>query len=294
MKFSYLIGIASFCASGAHRPASGADLPIKAPASPTPFDWAGFYFGGHVGYATGASNWQATEVGAPAPALGGSVDLFNSYDAFKGTGSFFHGLQAGYNHMFPSRLVVGFEADLSAPNTLAGNQTISSPLIGQADYRDTVLLSGTARGRVGYAFDHWIAYGTGGFAWSYDQLMRSQTIGIPAGGSASGGPVESAFLWRFGWTAGAGVEVPITPKWTAKAEYLVSEFGRGSVTFGMSISSWVFGRGGGRARPGKRAAVSRRDRAVVSRPAAAVDFPALGRGAASQSRNIPSARLRDG
>lgn len=231
MKFPHLIGIALFCVSALHRPAAGADLPLKAPPSPPLFDWTGFYFGGHVGYATASSSWLATEVGAPAPALGGAVDLFNSYDAFKGTGSFFHGLQAGYNHMLPSRLVVGFEADLSAPNTIAGNQTISSPLIGQADYGDTVLLSGTARSRVGYAFDRWMAYGTGGFAWSYDRLMRSQTIGIPAGGSASGGTVESALLWRFGWTVGAGVEVPITPKWTAKAEYLVSDFGRGSVTF---------------------------------------------------------------
>jgi high affinity Mn2+ porin len=83
-----------------------------------------------------------------APALGGIVDLFNSYNGFKGTGSYFHGLQAGYNAMLPSRLVVGFEADINTPSVIAGDQLISSPLIGQADYNDTVLLSGTARGRI--------------------------------------------------------------------------------------------------------------------------------------------------
>jgi hypothetical protein len=67
-----------------HQPAAGADLPVKAPTKPSPFDWTGFYFGGYVGYAAGRSNWSATQVGAPAPILTGSLDLFNSYDAFKG------------------------------------------------------------------------------------------------------------------------------------------------------------------------------------------------------------------
>jgi high affinity Mn2+ porin len=231
MKFPHLIGIALLCASALHRSAAGADLPPKASPTPQLFDWTGFYFGGHIGFATGSSDWLATEVGAPAPALGGMVDLFNSYNGFKGTGSYFHGLQAGYNAMLPSRLVVGFEADINTPSVIAGDQLIFSPLIGQADYNHTVLLSGTARGRIGYAFDRWMAYGTGGFTWAYDRLKRTQLIGTPAGGSAFAGTEETAFLWRFGWTAGAGVEVPIGLKWTARAEYLYSDFGRGSVTF---------------------------------------------------------------
>jgi high affinity Mn2+ porin len=231
MKFVHLFGISTFCALAMHQPAASADLPVKAPTKPSPFDWTGFYFGGHVGYATGRSNWSATQVGAPAPILTGSLDLFNSYDAFKGTGTFFHGLQAGYNYMLPSRVVLGAEVDMSPPNTIAGNQTIASVLIGQVNYSDTVLLPGTVRGRVGYAFNNWLAYGTGGLAWAYDQLTRMQIVGIPAGGSASAGTTESAFLWRLGWAAGAGVEVPLSSKWTAKVEYLATDFGRGGATF---------------------------------------------------------------
>ncbi len=218
-----------------HQPAAAADLasqmPLKAPASASPFDWTGFYFGGHVGYAAGTSNWSATQAGGSAPTVNGSLDLYNSYDAFKGTGSFLHGLQAGYNSMLPSHVVLGVEADLSAPNTVAGSQAISSAAIGQASYGDTVLVTGTARGRIGYAFGRWLAYGTGGFAWSYDQSTRTQFAGVPAGGSAAAGMAESAFLWRLGWTAGAGVEVPIAPNWTAKLEYLYADFGHNSVTF---------------------------------------------------------------
>jgi high affinity Mn2+ porin len=160
MKFVHLFGISTFCALAMHQPAASADLPVKAPTKPSPFDWTGFYFGGHVGYAAGRSNRSATQVGAPAPILTGSLDLFNSYDAFKGTGRFFNGLQAGYDHMLPSRVVLGAEVDMSLRNTIARNQTIASALIGQVNYSDTVLLPGTVRSRVGYAFNNWLAYAT--------------------------------------------------------------------------------------------------------------------------------------
>jgi high affinity Mn2+ porin len=124
MKFVHLFGISTFCALAMHQPAASADLPVKAPTKPSPFDWTGFYFGGHVGYATGRSNWSATQVGARAPILTGSLDLFNLYDAFKGTGSFFNGLQAGYNYMLPSRVVLGTEIDMSPPNTCSDSRVV--------------------------------------------------------------------------------------------------------------------------------------------------------------------------
>lgn len=226
-----LFGIVAISAVALHEPAGGADLPVQTQENPSPFNWTGFYFGGHVGYGAGTSDWVARTTATSGPPLSGSIDLFNSFDAFKGTGSFSNGLQAGYNYLLPSRFVVGIEADISAPNTLAGTQGILSSLIGQATYSDTVLDSGTARGRFGYAFGNWLAYGTGGFAWSYDQLTRTQITGVPVGGTASAGTAESAFLWRLGWAAGAGVEVSIANNWTAKLEYLFSDFARGGVTF---------------------------------------------------------------
>lgn len=201
--------------------AAGADLPLKAPAPVAVFNWTGFYVGGHLGYAAGTTNWTATEAGAAIPSLNGSFDTFRSYDPFKGTGSYFIGLQGGYNYLLPSHVLLGFEADVSAPNTIAGTQTISSALIGQASYNDTVLQFGTARARIGYASDHWLVYGTGGIAWTYDRLTRTQL----AGGTAGIGTSEAALLWRWGWAAGAGVEVPVAPNWSVKFEYLAAELG---------------------------------------------------------------------
>lgn len=213
--------------------ADQAAMPTKA-ARAAPFDWSGVYIGGHVGYATGTSNWSATQAGGATPTLSGSLDLFNSYNAFDGSGSYFVGLQAGYNVVVPSGFLFGVEADFSAPATptgIAGHQTFSAAAVGLADYADTVLETGTMRGRFGHTWNNWLFYGTGGLAWSYDRLTRTQLGGSPVGGSAVPGDVESKLMWRVGWAAGLGAELALSPNWSAKFEYLATGFGRDSVTF---------------------------------------------------------------
>jgi high affinity Mn2+ porin len=211
--------------------AAAADLPVKAPPPPpasAAYDWSGFYAGAHLGYAGGTSNWSS------APNLSGSFDLFQSFDAFKDTGSFFQGLQAGYNYMLPNRFVVGAEVDASFPShqnaagiSVGGTSTLVSP-IGPESYSETALAFGTVRGRVGYApsnflgTSHWLLYATGGLAWTYDQLTLTQL---------ANGTTDMPFLWRFGWAAGAGVEVPIMPHWTARLEYLFTDYGNSGVSF---------------------------------------------------------------
>jgi high affinity Mn2+ porin len=82
--------------------------------------------------------------------------------------------------------------------------------------------SGTARGRVGYVFNDWLLYATGGFAWARNQQTLTQI---------SSGTTDAPFLWRSGWSAGAGLEVPLIPNWTARLEYLFSNFGAKNVNF---------------------------------------------------------------
>lgn len=92
--------------------------PIKAPR-PDVAEWTGLYLGVHFGYAGDSSNWSANDA---LSTVSGSTGLFNSYDAFKGTGSYLFGLQAGYNLMLPSRLVMGFKAVFSAPMPLLASR----------------------------------------------------------------------------------------------------------------------------------------------------------------------------
>ena len=124
-------------------------MPLKAPPIAT-YDWSGFYVGGHVGYGRGI----------------GRDTLFdpNPTAADSSFGGLFGGMQFGYNYRLPSRLLVGIEGDFSFPNYLddgivASRSTPTGSLTEKLDFVSTL------RARVGYAFNHWLFYATGGFAF---------------------------------------------------------------------------------------------------------------------------------
>jgi high affinity Mn2+ porin len=217
---------------GAHAADLGEAMAVKAPPASAAADWTGFYVGAHLGYAVGSSNWSATSTAAAGPALAGSLDLYNAYGLFTGTGSYLAGLQAGYNYLLPARIVLGIEADASFPNTIAGTATLAAAPIGVASYADEVEFSGTVRGRLGYAPGPWLFYATGGFAFSYDQFTRTQPAGMPAGGTALPGAAETLFMVpRVGGAAGLGAELALTPHWAARLEYLFTDYASRGVSF---------------------------------------------------------------
>jgi high affinity Mn2+ porin len=214
---------------GGFAPAMAADMPLKAPAALPSFDWTGFYVGGHFGYAGGTSNWTETSVGTPGQSASGSFNLFQPFNPFDEAGSYFAGVQAGYNRMLPNRVVLGVEGDVSFPGfpplsgiTIGGTSTFATPTLGLETYSETVVHSGTLRGRIGYAPGTWLFYATAGFAWTYDSLTLTQL---------ANGTMESAFHWRLGWAAGVGVEAPVAQHWTMKVEYLFTDYGTSGVTF---------------------------------------------------------------
>ena len=71
---------------------------------------------------------------------------------------------------------------------------------------------GTARGRIGYAFDRWLPYLTGGAAFA----------NLKAGITPGFGTVSST---EIGWTAGVGFEYGFLGNWSAKIEYLYADLG---------------------------------------------------------------------
>jgi high affinity Mn2+ porin len=224
MKGLLVAGIGLIALVG--RAAADDIMVTKAPPIPASisaaYDWSGFYAGSHEGYAWGSSNWTTP------PNLSGSLNLFQPFNLFAQTGSYFTGLQAGYDYMLPNRLVIGAEVDASFPNwpnlagiSIGGTSTFASP-IGEESYSETMLAFGTVRGRIGYAPGNWLFYATGGFAWAYDRLTLTQL---------ATGTTDMPFLWRLGWAAGAGVEAPVAPHWTARLEYLFTDYGNSSVVF---------------------------------------------------------------
>jgi high affinity Mn2+ porin len=205
----------------------------QSPAAPVApgqtYDWTGFYLGGHLGLAWGSSDWSA------GPGTSGTTELSQRIDTFDNGGSFFGGLQAGFNYVLPNRVLVGAEVDTSFPAwptlptgvnpfgvSIGGSSTFNSPTLGPVSLAETVLTSGTLRGRIGYAPGDWLLYATGGLAWTYNQQSLTQV---------STGNTDTPYRWRLGGAVGAGIERPIAPHWTARLEFLFTDFGNSTTKF---------------------------------------------------------------
>ena len=191
--------------------ASAADLPrrVAPPVFTTvpAFSWTGFYAGLNAGYGFDAnSSSGATVIGTSAAsgiiANGADPGLvaFSNRNANNG---FSGGGQVGYNYQFTpgSGVVAGVEAD--AQYLGFGSNRSAASFVGtpnpdltfvNPNGLSTLDYFGTVRGRLGYAFDRTLVYGTGGFAYG------------GGGGSSFGLPNSSSDTFRTGWAAGGGVE----------------------------------------------------------------------------------------
>ncbi len=74
----------------------------------------------------------------------------------------------------------------------------------------------TFRGRVGYAFDRWLPYITGGGAYG----RVAAKVDVPPVGFAA-----SSSSNQLGWTVGVGLEYAFLSNWSAKIEYLYVDLG---------------------------------------------------------------------
>jgi outer membrane immunogenic protein len=214
--------------------AYAADLPLPRPLPspgayfpPPVTDWGGLYIGANGGYGFGNSNWgdgnnpgNTLLPGGTTPSSGGSTGNF-------GISGLLLGGTVGANFQ-ASALVLGVEADLDW-SRIKGSVTIpfcSLPVSATAagstcETKNDWL--GTARARFGYAADRVLFYGTAGAAFGDVQA------GLTGAGAAGFAPASGTFqgITKFGWTAGAGVEVAFAPNWSAKVEYLFIDLPQG-------------------------------------------------------------------
>ena len=213
--------------------ALAADLPSRrapAPYVAVPvFTWTGFYIGGNAGYVMTDQRNAITTGLSPAleanVAAGGRPRLVNTdKEGFTGGG------QVGYNYQFGS-IVLGVEAD-AAYTDLSRNRVFATGS-GINAVRTDLGYIGTVRGRVGYAFDRLLVYGTGGFA--YGDVTNRVNFFNPAATALlySGGRDKM----ETGFAAGGGVEYALPSTYsffgsntvTLKAEALYYDLGRKSV-----------------------------------------------------------------
>jgi opacity protein-like surface antigen len=186
--------------------AMAADVSFPAPfgsvAAP-PYDWYGFYIGIHAGDARAQNTFSQT------PGYqSGTIKSLNG----------FGGGQIGINNYLTEiSWLVGIEADISG-TSLSGSTTTTPGDGAEVGWAERLDVFGTLRGRLGYAVNNWLLYGTGGFAWSNSDFTRTQLIQTQT--SPLAGNTESTSPTRLGWVAGVGIEWGFFGNWTAKVEYL--------------------------------------------------------------------------
>jgi outer membrane immunogenic protein len=191
-----------------------ADLPRPGPALYAPptavravADWTGFYLGGNVGAAMARDHSDFSAGGVPFASA--DTSLWGAAG----------GVQGGFNWQ-SGPLVLGAEGDFQWSNlkgTISAQCTPCAPAA-NASLEHDVDWFGTARARLGYAADGWLAYVTGGYAFG-----RVALKGTATGAGATTTLTQNAT--PSGWTLGAGTEVAFAPHWSAKLEYLYVDLG---------------------------------------------------------------------
>lgn len=184
--------------------AAAADLPVYPssgvlPNMPSLYSrahvWSGLYIGVNAGGAFG--NFSANAKSGPFTAELGSMNA----NGFIGGGQV--GGQIQYGHV-----VYGVEGDFQGSSQSGNFNVLGIPATGSMPWFATM------RGRLGWAVDNVLLYGTGGMA-VVDGKVSASAFGVTASTEKS----------HIGWTAGGGVEWAFAPHWTAKAEYLYLDGG---------------------------------------------------------------------
>jgi outer membrane immunogenic protein len=198
MQRFILTACAGLLAAAVASPSLAADMPravYKAASAPiyvAPFSWTGFYVGINGGYGWGSSNWTITGTGLSTGSFGVNGGLVG--------GTIGYNLQTG-------SWVLGLEGDFDG-SWIKGTETTFCGVPGCAT-RNSWLA--TVRGRVGYAWDRWLPYFTGGLA--FGDIKMDPGFGTTQSKTNTG------------WTVGGGVEYAFMGAWSAKAEYLYVDLG---------------------------------------------------------------------
>jgi opacity protein-like surface antigen len=212
-------------------------VPAAAQAQMVPgsVDWQGPYvglsLGGEWGRLPGTVNAAPTPAGAVpgSPAVGGSsIGLRNSNDATVTGGG-----QAGYNWQF-NNFVLGVEGDIRGggpSNTTAIGAGGAPNFATGGSFQSSSDWNASLRGRVGYAWNQFLFYGTGGVAVA-NANVRASFAPRTVGGVAAPGGSASDSTTLVGPTFGGGIEYAVTPNISVGGEYRYTDYGHDTLHLG--------------------------------------------------------------
>jgi outer membrane immunogenic protein len=203
-NFFGAIAFVAILGAAAVTVANAADMAVKAPPAPvvTAYNWTGFYLG-----IEGGGGWGSTSHTNEVSGIGSGVDHHLDGGLFGGT--------YGYNWQLGSWLL-GLEGDISwsgIKDTYNSNNGTGFCSPAGANCVTNLRWFGTDRARIGFTWDRFLVYGTGGFAYG----SVNASITNPC--------CDSETHTRIGYAAGAGIEAMFAPNWSAKLEYLYVDLG---------------------------------------------------------------------
>lgn len=199
--------------------ASAADI------APAAYDWTGFYLGVNAGAAFNNTDLENSlnYIGAGPSPIGRVHTNANGDDtAFTG------GALMGYNWQM-DQVVLGVETDINYVGFNNDYKRTINDYVGGGGNDITQSLSvdgnwfGTVRGRLGFAVDNFLIYGTGGLAYGSPEADSDLRVYTSSGTEIARSRASSDDV-NFGWTAGAGVEYGIS-NWSLGVEYLYVDLG---------------------------------------------------------------------
>jgi outer membrane immunogenic protein len=138
-----------------------ADMPAKAPVAPAVYNWSGCYLGGEGGWGAG----QSEQVSAAGATIGQTIT--GGFDMNGAIAGFTFGCNLQYNNV-----VFGVEDDVFWTD-MHGSASDRPPFVTTTTSQTKVDWVNTVRPRVGYAFDRFMIYSTGGVALARTQVVVS-------------------------------------------------------------------------------------------------------------------------
>jgi outer membrane immunogenic protein len=251
-----------------------ADLRLKAPPKPVTYSWAGFYIGANLGGTWDRAGLDPELSGGfslPPFAFTDTAGLFTGLPGqlvfVPGTiplpgalmltsghsSSFMGGAQAGYNWQWGST-VFGLEGQIDGLHTSQSalfvgpsltfpgvSTSVFTGLGGSASIERNV--QGSLRGRLGYANDRWLIYGTGGPAftsvhihsmYAYTLTLAPSLVPIAGVPNPSGVSTFDGDRTLLGATIGAGFEYAMWNNVSVGVEYRHTFYGRQNLALGTT------------------------------------------------------------
>jgi outer membrane immunogenic protein len=207
-KFALAFSLVGFAGS-----ALAADLPVyQAPPPVVPvYSWTGCFFGGNAG-----GVWIRKEYNTVAGTNLGSHDA-NSWLA---------GVQAGCDYQFAGGFVIGIQGDYDWMSASGSHVDFTG-----VTHAHTTKSLASVTGRLGYAWDRFLLYMRGGWAWERDNYASA----VPPFPGILAAPVPGFTVFagetRGGWVLGVGGEYAFTNFMSGFIEYDYYDFGTRAVNF---------------------------------------------------------------